>query len=94
MAERGETQASTKVRAIVVKPVDGSHPPFLVLEIEIACAACGGTDFQVHGHHVKALHETLAEILLEHPELCGSGGREVSRTSWVATVDPKKIGDN
>lgn len=76
--------AAHRVRAITITPQGG--PAFLIVELEITCAVCGGFEARIAGHHLGALVEALAQIVAEHPGLTGERSGEVSRLEWQARV--------
>jgi hypothetical protein len=70
------------IRAIVVIPKDAPEDRFLIIEVEIDCAVCGGLSVRFAGHHLAALHAALGDILGDHPDLCGVVAEEQIKTAW------------
>lgn len=88
MADHLPSHASTqRVRSIVVTPRDGGQP-FLILEIEVDCAVCGGFTAEIAGHHLRALGEAITEVVGENPSLCGEpmDQNRKQRTEWQGTA--------
>lgn len=71
MADQPTSKVTLRTRAMVITPKDGSGPPFLIVEVEVECAGCGGFTGTIPGHHVLALAQALVAISEEHGTLVG-----------------------
>lgn len=59
------------VRWVVVQPHESE--PFLILEQQLDCPACGHGLLRLAGHHVAALGEALDQVRRDHPDLLAPG---------------------
>ena len=68
--------------AIVATFPDGAQALFV--QIAIDCPACGRAEWQVAGHHLRALRKLIDEFIDLHPELVGeeSGMEVVQRMTF------------
>jgi hypothetical protein len=80
------TQAKISIRGIVVTPIGGT--PSLHVEIAIDCAECGITEGVITGHHLRTVVQGLQEIMVMHPELCGTLGKVTDRVQFGGHVIP------
>lgn len=86
-------QSTCTGKAIVIAfPPDFTHKE-LVVEIDIACADCGGVGtIRLPGHHLRAIRDLLTEFCDAHPDLTKANPRTVTRTTFagLAPADPSE----
>jgi hypothetical protein len=70
------------VRSILVTPKGHPEGAFLLVEIDIDCAVCGGFTAHIAGHHVAALVAALQDVVAEHGKLAGSRSGESLKLEW------------
>ena len=86
-------QATVKVRAVKIEPVDPTRRPFLIVDLAIDCPDCGSYTGRFAGHHLRAIRDALIGIIDEFPEVTGSDEQveviEQGRWQGLPSKDPR-----
>jgi len=79
-------------RAIVVEPPKDQGDRFLIVSVRIECDGCGSHQFQLAGHHLRALRDLCVDFIKEFPELTGTddGVQKVARRQYRKKIDPSR----
>ena len=79
-------------RAIVIATEEGGKA--LLCEIEIECPDCGDYVVMFMGHHLKAIRDSLTEIIEHYPDLVEGGEiKHMGVTQWSGRP-PRNPADN
>lgn len=68
-------QSHFKVAGWILQPPEGEK--FLTIQIEVDCPACGTLQYEIPGHHLRAIRDIAIDFIDRYPELTGIEGKEV-----------------
>jgi hypothetical protein len=77
--------AASPIQVYVVEAVSDHGEKELVVQLQIACPACGEVRLVVHGHHIRGLRDILIDLLDQFPYL-DDGGKVVRTTQEQFTI--------